>query len=203
MEIPGDRIVLASGNAKKAAEMQAILEPLGRTVVRQSEFDVPEAAETGLTFVENALLKARNAAQHTGLPAVADDSGIEVDALDGAPGIYSARFAGPDAGDEANNAKLMEQLRGVPDELRTARYQCLIVLLRHAADPVPVICQGSWPGRILHAPRGSGGFGYDPYFFDPEWDRSAAEMDPDHKNRISHRGKALNQLIKALEGVKE
>lgn len=203
MEIPGDRIVLASGNAKKAAEMQAILEPLDRTVVRQSQFNVPEAAETGLTFVENALLKARNAAQHTGLPAVADDSGLEVDALDGAPGIYSARFAGPDADDDANNAKLMEQLRNVPDELRTARYQCLIVLLRHTADPVPVICQGSWPGRILHAPRGSGGFGYDPYFFDPEWDRSAAEMDPDHKNRISHRGKALNQLIKALEGVKE
>ena len=199
MEIPGDRIVLASGNAKKAAEMQTILEPLGRTVVRQSEFDVPEAAETGLTFVENALLKARNAAQYTGLPAVADDSGIEVDALDGAPGIYSARFAGPDAGDDANNAKLLEQLRNVPDELRTARYQCLIVLLRHAADPVPLICHGSWPGRILHAPRGSGGFGYDPYFFDPEWDLSAAEMDPNHKNRISHRGKALNQLIKVLE----
>lgn len=199
MGIPGDRIVLASGNVKKAAEMQAILEPLGHTVVRQSEFDVPEAAETGLTFVENALLKARNAAQHTGLPAIADDSGIEVDALDGAPGIYSARFAGADAGDEANNARLMEQLRDVPDELRTARYQCLIVLLRHAEDPVPVICQGSWSGRILHAPRGSGGFGYDPYFFDPEWDRSAAEMDPEHKNRISHRGKALNQLMKALE----
>ena len=203
MEIPGDRIVLASGNAKKAAEMQTILEPLGRTVVRQSDFDVPEAAETGLTFVENALLKARNAARYTGLPAIADDSGLEVDALDGAPGIYSARFAGADADDEANNAKLMEELRQVPDALRTARYQCLIVLLRHAEDPVPIICQGSWPGRILHTPRGDGGFGYDPYFFDPEWDRSAAELDPKHKNRISHRGKALNQLMKALEGVKE
>jgi len=198
MEIPGDRIVLASGNAKKAAEMQSILEPLGRTVVRQSEFNVPEAAETGLTFVENALLKARNATQHTGLPAIADDSGIEVDALNGRPGIYSARFAGADGDDEANNARLMDELREVPDELRTARYQCLIVLLRHAEDPVPIICQGSWAGRILHAPRGNGGFGYDPYFFDPEWDRSAAELDPEHKNRISHRGKALNQLIKAL-----
>ncbi len=201
MELPAGQVVLASGNVKKGVEMQALLEPLGRTVVRQSEFDVPEAAETGLTFVENALLKARNAARHTGRPAIADDSGIEVDALDGAPGIYSARFAGADAGDEANNTKLLEQLRGVPDERRTARYQCLIVLLRHADDPVPVICQGSWPGRILHAPRGDGGFGYDPFFFDPEWDLSAAEMNAEHKNHISHRGKALNQLIKTLNGA--
>ena len=150
-------VVLASGNAGKLAELSRILAPLGFTLRAQSEFGVPEVAETGLTFVENAILKARAAAQHTGLPAIADDSGLEVDWLQGAPGIHSARYSG--AGDEGNNRKLLEALQGVPREQRSARYQCVIVYLRHATDPTPVICQGSWEGHILEAPQGDGGFG--------------------------------------------
>lgn len=192
------RVVLASGNRKKLAEMQDILRPLGMEVVPQSEFDVPEAEETGLTFVENAILKARNAARHTGLPAIADDSGIAVDALNGAPGIYSARFAGVDATDADNNRLLMEKLADVPEARRTARYHCLIVMMQHGEDPVPVICQGSWEGRVLAEPRGDGGFGYDPYFLVPELGQTAAELEPEHKNRISHRGRALAQLMAHL-----
>jgi XTP/dITP diphosphohydrolase len=158
---------------------------------------VPDADETGLTFVENAILKARNAAQHTGLPAIADDSGLEVDFLNGAPGIYSARYAG-DGGSAANNAKLLEALAGVPEAGRSARFQCLLVYLRHADDPTPIICQGTWEGWILEAPRGAAGFGYDPLFFVPTEGLSAAELPAERKNTLSHRGQALRCLLAAF-----
>ena len=193
-----DTLVLASGNQKKLDEMRAILEPLALKVVPQSDFQVPEAEETGLTFVENAILKARNAAAHTGLPAIADDSGLEVDALNGAPGIYSARFSGADASDAKNNALLIDMLGDLPDVPRTARYQAVLVLMRHPDDPTPLICQGTWEGEILLAPRGNGGFGYDPHFLIPELGVTAAEMDPAEKNRVSHRGRALKALMDAL-----
>lgn len=193
-----DTLVLASGNRKKLEEMRAILEPLALKVVPQSDFQVPEAEETGLTFVENAILKARNAAAHTGLPAIADDSGLEVDALNGAPGIYSARFSGADASDAKNNALLIDMLGDLPDAPRTARYQAVLVLMRHPDDPTPLICQGTWEGEILLAPRGNGGFGYDPHFLIPDLGVTAAEMDPAEKNRISHRGRALKALMDAL-----
>jgi|TARA_R100001143_G_scaffold58061_1_gene55648 XTP/dITP diphosphohydrolase len=193
-----DTLVLASGNRKKLDEMRAILEPLALKVVAQSDFQVPEAEETGLTFVENAILKARNAAAHTGLPAIADDSGLEVDALNGAPGIYSARFSGADASDAKNNALLIDMLGDLPDAPRTARYQAVLVLMRHPDDPTPLICQGTWEGEILLAPRGNGGFGYDPHFLIPELGVTAAEMDPAEKNRVSHRGRALKALMTAL-----
>ena len=193
-----DTLVLASGNQKKLGEMRAILEPLTLKVVPQSDFQVPEAEETGLTFVENAILKARNAAAHTGLPAIADDSGLEVDALNGAPGIYSARFSGADASDAKNNALLIDMLGDLPDVPRTARYQAVLVLMRHPDDPTPLICQGTWEGEILLAPRGNGGFGYDPHFLIPELGVTAAEMDPAEKNRVSHRGRALKALMDAL-----
>ena len=193
-----DTLVLASGNQKKLDEMRAILEPLALKVVPQSDFQVPEAEETGLTFVENAILKARNAAAHTGLPAIADDSGLEVDALNGAPGIYSARFSGADASDAKNNALLIDMLGDLPDAPRTARYQAVLVLMRHPDDPTPLICQGTWDGEILLAPRGNGGFGYDPHFLIPELGVTAAEMEPAEKNRISHRGRALKALMDAL-----
>ncbi|BAZ92461.1 xanthosine triphosphate pyrophosphatase [Thiohalobacter thiocyanaticus] len=192
------RVVLASGNPGKVREINALLEGLGIEVLPQSEFGVPEADETGLTFVENALLKARNAAEHTGLPAIADDSGIEVDALNGAPGIYSARYAGPGASDADNCDKLLAALQDTPEHQRGARFQCLLVYLRHAADPTPLICQGTWEGRILHAPQGENGFGYDPLFYVPTHDCSAAELAPAEKNAISHRGQALRRLLEAL-----
>ncbi|MEJ2059927.1 MAG: RdgB/HAM1 family non-canonical purine NTP pyrophosphatase [Gammaproteobacteria bacterium] len=192
------RAVLASGNAGKLRELRALLEPAGWEVLPQSDFGVPEAEETGLSFVENAILKARNAARHTGLPAIADDSGIEVDALNGAPGIYSARYAGAQGDDEANNRKLLQALAEAPDEARTAAYRCVIVFMRHAEDPSPVIAEGRWAGRILHAPRGSGGFGYDPLFFVPEMNCSAAELPAEEKNRLSHRAQALHQLLAQL-----
>lgn len=191
-------LVLASGNRKKLEEMNAILAPLDMTIVPQSDFDVPEAEETGLTFVENAILKARNAARHTGLPAIADDSGLEVDALNGAPGIYSARFSGVGASDAKNNALLVEMLGDLPDAPRTARYQALLVLMRHAEDPTPLVCQGSWEGEIVLEPRGEFGFGYDPHFQISGDGRTAAEMPPEEKNRISHRARALQQLIAQL-----
>ena len=193
-----DTLVLASGNQKKLDEMRAILEPLALKVVPQSDFQVPEAEETGLTFVENAILKARNAAAHTGLPAIADDSGLEVDALNGAPGIYSARFSGADASDAKNNALLIDMLGDLPDAPRTARYQAVLVLMRHPDDPTPLICQGTWEGEILLAPRGNGGFGYDPHFLIPELGVTAAEMEPAEKNRVSHPGQALKALMDAL-----
>jgi len=192
------RIVLASGNPGKVREFNELLSSHGFEIVPQSDFEVPEVEETGLSFVENALLKARNAARHSGLPAIADDSGLEVDALQGAPGIYSARYAGPDASDQENYEKLLNALNGVPDAERTARFQCLLVFMRHAADPTPLICQGTWEGRMLPAPQGDNGFGYDPVFYVPEEGCSSAELPPEVKNRLSHRGQALQQLVKAL-----
>jgi len=192
------KVVLASGNAGKVREINQILAELDIEVVPQSGFDVPEAEETGLTFVENAILKARNAARHTGLPAIADDSGIEVDALHGAPGIYSARYAGVGASDAANLEKLLEALADLPQNLRSARFQCLMVYLRHADDPTPLICQGTWNGRITEAPRGDNGFGYDPVFFVPDHDCTSAELPAEIKNRLSHRGQALRALVASL-----
>jgi len=192
------RLVLASGNPGKVRELARLLEPLGVEITPQSEFGVPDAEETGLTFVENALIKARHAAQHTGLPAVADDSGLIVDALDGAPGLYSARYAGPGAGDRGNIDKLLRELQGVPAERRTARFFCCVVLLHGTHDPVPLICQADWHGRILEAPRGEGGFGYDPVFYVPTHDCTAAELPAAHKDRLSHRGQALRLLARAL-----
>lgn len=192
------QIVLASSNAGKVREFNQLLAGTEFEVVPQSEFGVQEVEETGLTFVENAILKARNAAAHTGLPAIADDSGLEVDALNGAPGIYSARYAGIGASDRANLDKLLEAIRDVPDERRTARFQCLMVYLRHAGDPTPRIFQGTWEGRILHAPQGDNGFGYDPVFYVPDRACSSAQLAPEVKNRLSHRGQALQQLVAAL-----
>lgn len=192
------RLVLASGNPGKLRELSHILADLGYELHAQSEFDVSEVAETGTTFVENAIIKARHAAAHTGLPALADDSGIEVDALDGAPGVYSARFSGACADDAANNALLVEKLREVPPEQRSARYRAVIVLMRHAADPSPLICEGSWEGMIQLQPAGDGGFGYDPHFYLPELDCTSAQLSADEKNRLSHRGQALAELKRRL-----
>jgi len=191
-------IVLASGNPGKLREFAQILQSFDFEVVPQSQFKVPDVAETGLSFVENALIKARNAALHTGLAAMSDDSGIEVDALKGAPGIYSARFAGVGASDEDNNRLLLEKLKGVADARRTARYHCVIVYMLHANDPMPLICQGSWEGRILHKSRGEHGFGYDPFFYVPTHDCTSAELLPAVKNDLSHRGLALRALQAAL-----
>lgn len=192
------QIVLASSNPGKVREINQMLAELHLTVVPQSDFKVPEAEETGLTFVENALLKARNATRHTGLPAIADDSGIEVDYLNGAPGIYSARYAGKGANDEQNLKKLLADLEGIPETERTARFQCLMVYLRHEFDPTPIICQGAWEGRILFEPRGANGFGYDPIFFVPTHHCSSAELPAEVKNKLSHRGQALRLLVAAL-----
>lgn len=192
------RLVLASGNPGKLRELSHILDDLGYELHPQSEFGVSEVAETGTTFVENAIIKARHAAAHTKLPALADDSGIEVDALDGAPGVYSARFAGPGADDASNNALLVEKLRTVPPAQRTARYRAVIVLMRHAADPSPLICEGSWEGMIQLEPAGTGGFGYDPHFYLPQQGCTSAQLSRDEKNRLSHRGQALAQLKRRL-----
>lgn len=189
-------VVLASGNRAKLAELAGTLAPLGVQLKPQGDFGVPEVAETGLTFVENAILKARAAAGHSGLPAIADDSGLEVDCLGGAPGIHSARYSGK--GDAENNARLLAELKEIPRQQRTARFQCVIVYMRHALDPTPVICQASWEGRILDEPRGEGGFGYDPLFWVPDHQCSAAELAPDIKNRISHRARASALLLEAL-----
>jgi XTP/dITP diphosphohydrolase len=192
--------VLATGNAGKLREMRAILDPWHVEVLPLADFTRDAAAETGLSFVENAILKARFAAEASGLPAVADDSGLEVDALHGAPGIYSARYAGDPADDAANNAKLLGELAGVPAESRTARYRCAMAYLRWPLDPAPVICQASWEGHIATAPRGSGGFGYDPLFVVAGSQRTAAEFGAEEKNRVSHRGQALRGLVAALRG---
>lgn len=193
------RIVLASNNRNKLREFNQLLADFHIEVVPQGQFpDVPEAEEIGLSFVENAIIKARNAARHSGLAALADDSGIEVDALNGAPGIYSARYAGEGADDQANNRKLLQALEGLPVSERTARFQCVLVYMRHAEDPTPLICQGTWQGQILTAPCGENGFGYDPVFFVPEQNCSAAELDAEVKNRLSHRGQALQQLLRAF-----
>jgi XTP/dITP diphosphohydrolase len=194
------KLVLASANPGKLRELSAILAGLGYDLHPQSEFGVVEVAETGTTFVENAIIKARHAAQQTGLPALADDSGIEVDALDGAPGVYSARFAGDGADDAANNALLVEKLQSVSAEQRGARYRAVIVLMRHAADSAPLICEGSWEGMIQLTPSGDGGFGYDPYFFLPALNCTSAQLSADAKNRQSHRGQALAELKRKLQG---
>ena len=196
-------IVLASSNPGKVREINQLLSTLELHVQPQSEFGVVDAEETGLTFVENAILKARNAAQHTGLPAIADDSGIEVDALNGAPGIYSARFAGNNASDRQNLEKLLAELDGLPEAQRSARFQCLMVFMEHAHDPTPVICQGTWEGRILFAACGDNGFGYDPVFYVATHDCSSAELAADVKNALSHRGQALRQLVTALQRYRE
>ncbi len=186
------RVVLASGNAGKLQEFTRMLADSGIELLPQSDFGVEPAAETAPTFVENALAKARQVCEHTGLPAIADDSGLEVDALDGAPGVHSARYAGG-AGDEANNRKLLAALNGVPTEQRTARFRAVLVYLRHSDDPAPVIAEGIWEGRIAEAPRGNGGFGYDPLFEITDG-RTSAELPADEKNRLSHRGQALAEL---------
>lgn len=198
----GKRIVLASSNAGKLREFNAMMADLGIEFVRQSELGVQDAVEDGLTFVENSLLKARNAARHTGMPAMADDSGIVVDALGGAPGLYSARYAGEHGGDAANNAKLLEAMKDVPEAQRTARFYCCIVYLRHADDQLPIIAEASWEGRILFEASGANGFGYDPLFYVPTHGCSSAELPPEEKNRISHRGQALRKLHELLEREK-
>lgn len=192
------KIVLASGNQKKMRELEEILAPLGYSILPQSAFNVPEADETGLTFVENAILKARNACAHTGLPAISDDSGLEVDALQGAPGIYSARYAGPAASDADNNAHLIQQLQQLGSGPFVARYQCVIVYMRHEFDPVPLICHGSWEGEIQLTPAGEQGFGYDPYFYVPTEGATAAELNNAVKHQLSHRGVALRKLMQAF-----
>jgi XTP/dITP diphosphohydrolase len=191
------RIVLATGNPGKAREIGALLAPAGVEIVPQSEFGLESAAETASTFIENALLKARYAALGSGLPAIADDSGLVVDALGGAPGIHSARYAGG-GGDAANIAKLLEALEGVPADGRGARFVCVAVLLRHPDDPLPLVCEGRWEGAIAAAPRGDGGFGYDPVFIPAGDTRTAAELAPDEKNRLSHRGRAFGELLARL-----
>lgn len=195
---PSTELVVATGNKGKLQEISQLLAPLGIQVRGQKDFAIPEIEETGLTFVENAILKARNTCAHTGLPALADDSGIEVDALNGAPGIYSARYAGAGASDAANVDKLLQALRDVPEDKRTARFQCVMVYLRHADDPTPLICQGTWEGRIALAPAGDNGFGYDPVFWVAEQGCTAAQLPPEIKNRLSHRGQALQALLAAL-----
>lgn len=192
------RVVLASSNAGKVRELQQLLAALDIEVLPQSDFNVPQVEETGLSFVENAILKARHAAAHAQLPAIADDSGIEVDALQGAPGIYSARYAGERASDEDNLHKLIRQLRAVPTANRTARYRCALVFMRCATDASPIVCQASWEGRLLDVPRGRGGFGYDPIFELPDRGLTAAELPLAEKNSLSHRGKALQMLIAQL-----
>ncbi len=192
------QIVLASNNPGKVREIGQILADLELEVLPQSRFDIEEVEETGLSFVENAIIKARHAATVSGLPAIADDSGLEVDALNGAPGIYSARYAGPGASDADNLQKLLIELEKVPQEHRTARFQCLMVYMRHAQDPTPLICQGTWEGRITLEPRGKSGFGYDPVFFVSSQQCTSAELAPEVKNQLSHRGQALRLLVAAL-----
>jgi XTP/dITP diphosphohydrolase len=192
-------LVLASGNTGKLAELRQLLDG-GRHALRpQSQHGVADVEETGLTFVENALLKARHAAQVSGLPALADDSGLCVDALGGAPGLYSARYGGIHGDAARNIERLLRELEGVDDPARGARFHCVLVVLRHAEDPQPIIAEGSWAGRILRAPRGAGGFGYDPVFLDPENGLTAAELEPAIKNAISHRGRALAALRQRLD----
>ena len=193
------KIVLATGNPGKVKELQSLLAPLGIEIVPQSEFDVPEAEETGSTFVENAIIKARNAAKHTGLPAIADDSGLAVDFLGGAPGVYSARYAGADANDADNIVKLLASLKEAPDAERNAQFHCVLVLMQHENDPTPVISHSQWHGEILREVKGEGGFGYDPVFWVESLGKSAAELEKSEKNAISHRGQALQKLLAQLQ----
>lgn len=193
------KIVLATNNQGKVNELQTLLADAGFNIVAQKEFNVPDVDETGLTFIENAILKARHTAKLTGLPAIADDSGLVVDALNGAPGIYSARYAGCHGNDKLNNQKLLSQLHSVPAEKRTAYFYCALVFMRHDNDPTPIICLGKWHGLILNQEQGEGGFGYDPLFYIPELDCTAAQLSKEHKSQISHRGQALKQLITKIK----
>jgi len=193
------KVVLATANPGKQREFAALLATRGFELVLQSELGIPSVDETGKSFVDNALLKARHAAAHARLPALADDSGLEVDALEGRPGIHSARFAGPGATDEQNNAALLAALASIPPERRTARYRCVLALVRNATDPCPLIAQGSWEGRIVLDPAGSGGFGYDPHFIPLGFECTAAQLSPALKNALSHRGAALRELIVRLD----
>lgn len=195
---PFEELVFATGNRGKLAELQSMVAGCGLRVRSLRDFTSTSAEETGLTFVENAILKARHACRHSGLPALADDSGIAVDALGGAPGVHSARFAGPEALDSSNNTKLLAALAGVPEAERTARFICVLALLRHAEDPLPIVCSGIWEGRILESPRGSNGFGYDPLFYVPEFGCASAELPPETKNRASHRAQAFAALMARL-----
>ncbi len=190
------KVVLASGNRGKLKEMQEVLANTGFELLLQTDFDIIEAEETGKSFVENAILKARHASAATGLPALADDSGLCVNALQGRPGIYSARYSGAEATDASNNAKLLAELAHHDD--RSASFICALALVQHADDPRPLICEGQWQGEILHQPRGSNGFGYDPLFYIPALDCSSAELAPELKNKHSHRGLALQQLLQRL-----
>ncbi len=192
------KLVLASRNPGKLRELSALLDESRYKIIPQADFNVPEVAETGTTFVENAIIKARHAARYTGLAALADDSGIVIDALNGEPGVHSARYSGSDASDESNNILLVEKIRSVPEAQRSARYQAVIVYMRNAADPSPIICEGSWEGIIVLEAKGSGGFGYDPYFYLPDYGCTSAELSADEKNRISHRGQALRLLLEKL-----
>ena len=200
--MPIQKIVLASSDQGKLRELQATLQDINVEFISQSLFDIPDAVEDGLSFVENAIIKARHASKLTGLPAIADDSGLEVNVLNGEPGIYSARYAGSDLdrekNDQANNQKLLEMLKDIPEEKRTARFQCVIALLRFENDPMPLICQGSWEGRILFEETGENGFGYDSLFYVPSHCCASAELAPDVKNKLSHRGQAIQQLLKRL-----
>lgn len=192
------KIVLATGNQGKVREMADLLSEFGFDVVAQSDYAVSEVAETGTTFIENAIIKARHAAKETGLAAIADDSGLEVDYLQGAPGIYSARYAGEGASDQQNLEKLLAAMENVPEAQRTARFHCVLVLMRHHQDPTPIVCHGVWEGRILTEPQGEHGFGYDPIFFVPEDQCASAQLEPARKKQLSHRGKALKQLFAQL-----
>lgn len=190
------KIVLATSNQGKVKELSELLAAHQITIVPQSEFDVSDVAETGTTFVENAIIKARHAAKITGLPAIADDSGLEVDALNGAPGVISARYSGENATDNSNNQKLLTALEGVAPNNRTARFHCVLVYMRHANDPTPVICHGVWQGSILTQPKGEQGFGYDPLFWVEQYQQSSAQLPREIKNQLSHRSQALQQLVK-------
>lgn len=191
-------IVLATGNAGKVRELRAMLAGTTYRVIPQAEFACPEVEETGLSFIENALIKARHAARYTGLPAIADDSGLACDALNGAPGIHSARYAGAGASDQANITKLLNAMQGVPADARTCRFICAMAFLAHAADPCPITAQGVWEGRVARAPRGTQGFGYDPVFEVPGTPCTAAELEPARKHALSHRGRALTGLVERL-----
>lgn len=195
------KVVLATGNPGKVRELADLLAAFGLDIVAQTDLGVESAEETGLTFIENAILKARHAAEITGLPAIADDSGLAVDALGGAPGIYSARYAGVDASDRQNLDKLLVALENVPDGERQAQFHCVLVYLRHAADPTPLVFHGSWAGEITRAAAGAGGFGYDPIFHLPELGKTAAELSKDEKRAVSHRGKALTLLLEAMRNA--
>ncbi len=193
------KIVLATGNQGKVKELGSMLQALNVEVLAQSEFKVGDVAETGTTFVENAIIKARHAAKQTGLPAIADDSGLAVDALGGAPGVYSARYAGEQATDQSNIDKLLVEMQGVPEAKRTARFLCVLVYMRHADDPSPIICQGEWAGEITNKQVGTNGFGYDPVFWIPSENCCSAELSKAQKNALSHRGQALRQLLNILK----